>query len=31
MAAGYLRALTAADQPSHKYRRAYAVPGDGAR
>ena len=29
-AAGEVLALTAADQPAQKYRRAYAVPGDGA-
>ena len=28
-AAGDVLALTAADQPAQKYRRAYAVPGDG--
>ena len=29
-AAGEVLALTAADQPAQKYRRGYAVPGDGA-
>ena len=29
-AAGEVLAVTAADQPAQKYRRAYAVPGDGA-
>ena len=29
-AAGDVLAVTAADQPAQKYRRAYAVPGDGA-